>query len=175
MSKKTPGEVNLKILVKRLFIFVMAGIFICVYPILMGAEENTLKWEEFFYACGDVQTMQVIEGHVIGSMQQKGLAVFPNGEFALLVTWFTYENVRGRSKYKGYITYRFADGSTKYAEIEGSGNVPGEQKGSIVFIRGTGRFEGIEGSGIFVAVTPFRTEGAETYVKAEATYRLTSK
>jgi hypothetical protein len=138
------------------------------------AEEKTIQWKEFFYST-EGKNMQVQEGHNIGILDQKGLAVFDNEEFALLETWFTYENIRGKSTYQGYVLYTFKDGSTKFAKIEGSGKVPGQQKGTVVFIKGTGRFEGIQGEGSFTAWTPFMSEGAETYVDATATYIVTSK
>lgn len=145
------------------------------YPNSIRAEEKSLQWKEFFYACDEAHTVKVTEGHVFGAMEQKGIAVFENGEYAFLVTWFTYENVRGKSKYQRYVLYKFADGSTKFAKIEGSGTVRGEQQGIVTFLSGTVRFEAIQGSGTFTAVTPFRTPGAETYVEATATIKIPSK
>jgi hypothetical protein len=91
------------------------------------------------------------------------------------VTWFTYENIRGDGTYKGEVVYTFKDGSTKRGKIEGAGKVPGEQKGTLSYLSGTRRFEGIQGSGTFTAVTPFSTEGSETYVDATAKFTASSK
>lgn len=158
----------------RLLAGILLAFCLISYSNPLQAEEKSLRWKEFFYTT-KAQNLQISKGHNIGAMEQKGLAVFPNGEFATIVTWFTYENIRGDGSYKGEVLYTFKDGSTKRGKIEGAGKVPGEQKGTLSYLSGTRRFEGIQGSGTFTAVTPFCTEGSETYVHATAKFTVPSK
>ena len=85
---------------------------------------------------------------------RKGLAYFENGDVAVYVNWWTGDVTKGHGPNQGYVLYTFEDGSTFVAKFE-STQSPGPkgfalQKGSGKLIKGTGRFEGIQGDVTFV-------------------------
>ena len=106
-------------------------------------------------------------------MEQRGLAFFERNEVATLALWSTYETTETNTTYRGYAQYTFKDSSTILALLEGSGAVPGAQKGKLTFFRGTGRFLGIEGSATFTAVAVTASDaGGDSYADATGEYYL---
>jgi hypothetical protein len=95
-------------------------------------------------------------------MEQRG-RVLDDGDVGTIAVWFTYETGAGEVKYQGYARYAFPDGSTKLARLTGAGRAPGQQHGTMRFMEGTGRFEGIEGTLGFTAemITPMTIEGRQ--------------
>jgi hypothetical protein len=89
---------------------------------------------------------------------------------ATVNAWLTYESKGPNANYRGYVVHRFCDGATQTATFEDSRDPVGLQKGQLRFIRGTARFEGIRGSGMFTA-KGFPPH-ADLYVDAEASYSL---
>jgi hypothetical protein len=67
----------------------------------------------------------------------------------------------------------FKDGSTILALRERTGAAPGEQKGNLTFLQGSGRFLGIQGQATFAAVAVTASAaGGDTYVDASGEYAL---
>ncbi len=115
------------------------------------APAETAKWKIFTY----VAQMEVIpvgdtEGHFLMMGSRRGLAYFENGDVAIFVNWFTADITKGQGVAQGYALYTFEDKSTFAAKFEVT-QQPGPQglplyKGAGKFIKGTGRFEGIQGN-----------------------------
>lgn len=87
-----------------------------------------------------------VEGHGTGSYTRKGFAFFADGEEASHTQAGTFEYTGSNGTYYGHVTITFKDGSTIIERFEGSqdGN---DLAGTSVLVKGTGRFEGIAGTG----------------------------
>ena len=85
--------------------------------------------------------------------EYKGLVFFENGEIATYSLAEMIEITKGNVTAQGYAIYTFEDESTQVTKFQGAGTSPEGKpisfKGSFTYIRGTGRFEGIQGSGSF--------------------------
>ncbi len=123
-----------------------------------------------------------IEGVFIGVMDRKGLSVFENGDIATTTCRGTFDTKKG---FQGYSALTFEDGSTIVVAWKGptSRVPPGGKFGGYSFTfeyaKGTGRFEGIKGSGTFTEKKPnwdkdYKAKGF-TYYEWTGTYTLPSK
>jgi len=92
-----------------------------------------------------------VPGHVLGVVEYKGLVFFENGEVATISEVETFEATKGSFTFQIYSTLAFEDGSTQIMKGHGTSTPqegkPELAKGTCSYIRGTGRFEGIKGSG----------------------------
>jgi len=133
----------------------LVGILVIVasllVPVTLAAAE-TMKWRHVFFMdkYEEIQPGDV-EGHVIGMWQDHGLAMLEDGEFASLRGQGIYDSLTIEG-FRGYDSLTFEDGSTVWFKIKIT-DTPAEQEGvlllagTIEFTKGTGRFEGIKGSG----------------------------
>jgi hypothetical protein len=92
------------------------------------------------------------EGHVLGLQILEGLAFFENGEIAKMRAHAIYDSIQGKGAQAiTYGIYTFEDGSTivvrtqRLMVADKSGNL--SAKSTVELIKGTGRFEGIKGTG----------------------------
>lgn len=135
---------------------------------------TAVKWRETFRTT-ESHSLRVdgLAERGLGVTEQRGLAFFDHHEVAALGMWFTSETMRTNITYRGYAQYTFQDGSTIFALLEGTGVVPGEQKGTLTFLRGSGRFVGINGKAGFTAVTVTPdSAGSDSYADAVGEYVL---
>jgi len=99
-------------------------------------------------------------GHFIMVGENQGLAIFENGEIAADKGWFLWDEISSDVKEKGsgygYHVLTFEDGSTITTKFEGAhswskkaGKYSHEEKGTVTFTGGTGRFKGIKGNGTY--------------------------
>ncbi len=120
-------------------------------------------------------------GHVVATGEGKGLAFFPDGEVATSVGVFTGDIQENESIVRGYETFTFLDGSIQMIQWEGTVKRDESSKaflyeGRFSYVKGTGRFEGITGSGTytgrgFEAIAP----GSGGYDDYTGTYELPTK
>lgn len=109
----------------------------------------------------------------------KGLVFLDNGEVAEVMGTETIHRPKGSGRYLGYEVLTFKDGSTIMSQVEGS-NKPSEDgtnvqfEGTITYIQGTGRFEGIEGSGELEGRSYIAT-GSGGYYDFEGSYSVPSE
>ena len=92
------------------------------------------------------------EGHVLGVQIQEGLAFFENGEIGKMRNHNVYDSIPGKGAQAiNYNIWTFEDGSTVVNRTQRlmvpnqSGNF--SAKITSEFTKGTGRFEGIKGTG----------------------------
>lgn len=141
------------------------------------SEETKESWREVVRIT-DNQTKRTETDppHAVGITEQKGLVFYGGGEVGAVTLWFTWEGDSAESHYRGYGRYDFADGASVYTSFEGAGGLPGKQTGTLTFLGGTGRFEGIAGSGQFAAATLTPgSAGGDTFRDVQATYTLPAK
>ena len=126
-----------------------------------------------------------VKGHVVGFYSRRGLAFFENGEVATFSNRGWFDSTRGKGSYQGYNLYTFEDGSTTIGRVQGTltpieGTEQRSIEGTQEFIIGTGRFEGIKGSGTHKGkqVIPYSEEKGlhgDAYYDVINTYTLPSK
>ena len=150
------------------------------------AGEKTVK-----YKCAnsiiklEVCPVPDVKGHAVGVIEKRGVAIFENGETAAYHTRLTFDSIKGQGgSFWGYCDYTFADGSTRILKYQGTITLPpGEKlrsfKGEGKYIKGTGRFEGIEGKVSFKGkyITPYtkdKTKG-DTVIEVTSTHTLPKK
>jgi len=114
-----------------------------------------------------------VPGHVVGVIEDKGLTFYENGEIATMSNVFTFDNTYGIGTAQGYSIYTFEDGSTQVHKWQESWTEEGLFKGTYTYVRGTGRFEGIKGSGSFSG--KFFESIATGYSDFTGTYTLLKK
>jgi hypothetical protein len=110
-------------------------------------------WREFSYS----KDVREIGGLMtsLKAIQRSGFIVLGDGEFARLSGWIIYTIVGdGKEFYQGLTMYDFQDGSTILAKVDAAGETNAKKTGTIVFLAGTGRFQGIVGRGTVSAWMP---------------------
>ena len=90
-------------------------------------------------------------GHIIGLFERQGDVLFEDGEKAKQIFRGTVDSNRGKGTFQGYSLVTFEDGATIISTMEGTFEIPkgGKlpvSKGKGKYIKGTGRFHGIEGT-----------------------------
>ena len=149
-----------------------------------GAFADEMKWRAVTYVSKfDVKPVGDVEGHVAGTFVRRGLALFEQGDVAVVVNTGTIDVTKGAGTYKGEGTYTFEDGSSFTAGFQGALQPPPAggkvaHKGSGEILGGAGRFDGIKGNFTFTgkSMTPYGAETkSETYYDTTATYTLPKK
>jgi len=120
------------------------------------------------------------EGHTITLTLRKGVTVFENGEWAWVKATLIRDLVKGTGTADNYTTWTFLDGSTVIvrtkSKIEGTPQGVAKFTGDI--IHGTGRFQGVKGTGAWAArlLTPDKGEPeGKTFVEGTLVYTLPNK
>ena len=124
-----------------------------------------------------------MEGVIVGVMDRMGLSIFDNGEIATTSCRGTFDTKKG---FQGYSSMVFEDGSTLVLAWKGptshSRPLGGKYRAysmSVEYANGSGRFEGIKGTGTFTGKLPqwdedYKNKGFGLY-KFSGTYTLPSK
>ena len=122
----------------------------CLLLSVTQARAETEKGREVFHMIKK-EEIEVgdVPGHVVGVIEDKGLTFYENGEIATMSTVYTFDNTYGIGTAQGYSIYTFEDGSTQVHKWQESWPEKGLTKGTFTYLRGSGRFEGIKGSGSF--------------------------
>jgi hypothetical protein len=150
--------------------------------IQVGAE--TMKFKFYTYVTQDENApIGDVEGHKVTFSIRRGFCVFENGEVATEVAVATGDNIKGSGSSTMYRTITFSEGSTiiMRVQITVAGSAEGKHKSTQAtseIIKGTGRFEGIKGTG--AGLTKFLPAekgevGAKTIGEGTLTYTLPSK
>jgi hypothetical protein len=92
-----------------------------------------------------------VEGHTLILSTRNGFCVLENGEVATQITAMIGDFINQFGSTTAYHTLTFADGSTIISKaiggIEKTAAGPSASRGAREIIKGTGRFEGIKGTG----------------------------
>jgi len=130
-----------------------------------------IRWKEFAYAKQGSQVGGKIAG--IDSINRSGIIVLGDGEFAQLSSSIVHtRSPEDKEFYQGFVMYDFDDGSSILAKVDVSGEPKSKQVGTIVFLSGTGRFEGISGRGTVYSWMPAKWD---MYAEIEASYSVTAR
>ncbi len=112
-----------------------------------------LSWRHtHHYVQGESVEAGDVPGHVLGIIRGSGLAFFDDGAVATHSIVIVHDFTDGTGPHSGYVTYAFEDGSTLSLSYQGTSKTPAGQmstliEGKFTFVRGSGRFAGVAGSG----------------------------
>jgi hypothetical protein len=119
--------------------------------LVQAQTKTTVHYKEVHHQIeGHVFPVGDVPGHLYGVWVRKGLTIFAKGEVATYSALGDLDITKGKGTISGYDTTTFADGSSWSTKFEGQFSVDPNglwvipHKGH--FVKGTGRFEGIEGS-----------------------------
>ena len=154
------------------------GVFLIAALMLVPAAQAGGKTVKYKIAA-PITKMEVVpipdaQGHVVGVLERRGVAIFENGETAAYRSMVMFDSFKGQATWSGYAELSYADGSTTVYKAQGtaSGSKPRLINGTGEYIKGTGRFEGIQGkvSSNGKVVTPYTKEAT----KGDAVFDNTS-
>ena len=123
-----------------------------------------------------------VPGHMVGVAEHRGLMSLDTGEVATHISRLTFDYTNGSGTFQGYSSVTFEDGSTKIFKAQGRTTAqPGGVstfEASYTYLKGTGRFDGIQGTGSFAGkrIAPL-TPGAsgDSYLDFTETYTLPTR
>ena len=136
--------------------WVLFGILLISVWILgsaIQARAETLKFKAYTYVTkAERAPVGDVDGHAVGFSIRRAFIVFENGEVANQISVGTSDLIKGSGPSLQYQTITFSDGSIIIikTQVTMTGTAPGAStsgKLSREIIKGTGRFEGIKGTG----------------------------
>jgi hypothetical protein len=136
----------------------------------VAGEKGKVVAREVDYAT-TVHTLKVpdVEGHTILLIESKGIGFSEKWGACLHYKTLTLDLVKGEGTRAGYTHYTFPDGSTITSKWEGKGGALGKAEGTWTYIKGTGKFEGIQAGGTWKS----RSMGpGQWYADSEGEYTL---
>ncbi len=148
----------------------------------MSARQTyTMKCRDTAYAA-KISFIEVddVPCHTIGVVEFAGVLSCDDGGVAATSTKDMFDYINGSGKFHGYSVVTFEDGNTFSIKYQGTATPEAKTTrwdGSCEFIRGTGRFEGVQGGGSLTGKRLASTPGAgsQYYVDYDLTYTLPSK
>ncbi|MGD0626371.1 MAG: hypothetical protein ABSB32_16830 [Thermodesulfobacteriota bacterium] len=173
---------------RSIHIWILFGILIIAAWLLgsvtqAGAQTYTLKCRE----TGHMPKVHVIEvgdvsGHILGVGEMAGVQSCDDGSVATNSSKWMTDLTKGSGKSQSYGLATYEDGSTTWSKGINTvtANPDGKTarwEGTFEYIKGTGRFEGIQGSGSWTGkrLLPMPGAGAQYYLDYTITYTLPSK
>ncbi len=114
---------------------------------VIQAEAETMNYKFYTYSIkGDWVPIPDVEGHAVGYGLRGSFMVLENGEVAYAEAVILRDWVKTAGTISQYSTIKFQDGSTIVTKTHGTTGV-GTAGMITEIIKGTGRFQGIKGTG----------------------------
>jgi hypothetical protein len=146
-----------------------------------GAETMNYKFYVWMIK-QEIVPVDDVEGHIVTLAERGGFYVFETGEIATIKRVSLNDLIKGAGPATFYETIKFPDGSTIMLKgqsgLRGTGGETTSSQRTIEIIKGTGRFEGIKGTGSATAkfLPGEKGEaGPKQYGEGSITYTLPSK
>ena len=167
----------------KLWFAILAVIILAAFTIAIQAGAETVKGR-YVYHFFKVERIEVgdVPGHLIGVADGRGLVSSDTGEVATQLTKLLFDYTNGSGPFQAYNLITYEDGSTKISKVQGRTTAQASGvstfEGTYTFIKGTGRFEGIQGTGSFTGkrTAPLTPGGpAECYLDFTETYTLSAR
>ena len=164
----------------KLCFTILAVAALAVFGALSLAGAETVKGR-YVYHFFKVERIEVgdVPGHVVGVADGRGLVSFGTGEVATQLTKLLFDYTNGSGPFQAYNLITYEDGSTKISKVQGRTTAQASGvstfEGTYTFIKGTGRFEGIQGTGSFTGkrTAPLTPGGpTDSYLDFTETYTL---
>ena len=149
-----------------------------------GAQTYTMKCRETGHL-PKVQFLEVgdVPGHLIGVAELAGVLSCDDGSVATTLNESFWDYIKGSGKAQAYWVAKYEDGSTIWLKFQvittaaADGKTAEWESTTSEFIRGTGRFKGIQGeiSHIGKRLAPLPGAGSQYYIDHVFTYTLPSR
>ena len=166
---------------KHLFTFPVLA-FIIGMVLLNPADSFSQMQELNFkisYKIADVQSSGVegIAGNELGTANGKGTAYFEDGNKAEMTSYFIFDYTDGSGDFTAYYVLSFNDGSGSILmKAVGTTNHSEDKSifnSDVIFVRGSGKYAGITGSGTMSGERDTNVEsGAEDVLEVKANYEI---
>ena len=163
----------------------LAVAILAVFGALSLAGAETIKEKtRSVYHLTKVEAIPVgdVPGHIIAVADARGLTLIENGEVLAFSNKIWFDVTNGSGPHWAYSVMTYPDGSTRVTKAQGTTTaLPSKEstfKGTVTFIKGTGRLEGIQGGGTYTGkrLAPLTPGGpAECYLDITWTYTLPSR
>jgi hypothetical protein len=127
-----------------LFAILVISVWVLGLAIPVGAEIMNYKAYSWVVK-GDMYPVGDKEGHAVGSVVRGTFYAFDNGEVATATVVGTFDFIKGSGPFTNYVTMNFEDGSTIMIKTQAT-FAGGPSGWTSEIIKGTGRFEGINGN-----------------------------
>lgn len=133
-----------------------------------------------FHFVTDQSSLQSLEvgdtdGHLLRLSRRSGIAIFPDGSVGASQFSATNDYIKGAGQYLAYCNITLSDGSVLWFRVAGSAKIEEATtlfpEAPVTVLRGTGRFDGARGDGIFKGqLMPFEL-GANLYADVVITLK----
>jgi len=167
---------------RKLWLGVMAVIILGVFTAMSVAAAETVSQKyRTVYHFPKVERIEVgdVPGHVIGVLDGRGLIFFDTGEVGTELFKLMFDYTNGSGPFQGYRLDTFQDGSSRICKVQGTTTAlpsgVSTFKATYTYIKGTGRFERIKGTGSLTGkrMSPLTPGGpSDSYLDAEEEYTL---
>jgi len=136
----------------RRILFGMLAISTLLFGAALPAGAETLNYKAYVWMNReDIGVVDDVEGHTVSLAQRGGFYVLDNGEIATIKRVSLNDSTREAGSSTIYETIKFADGSTIMLKGQSArsrtAGVTTASDATSEIIKGTGRFEGIKGTG----------------------------
>jgi hypothetical protein len=158
----------------------LAATWLLTANVCAQAQTNiTMHYKEVHYevANGVMGVGQPADARVVGVWSRRGVTMFDSGELAAYSALGDYDITKGSGTISGYDTTYFPDGSTWSTKFKGQFSVGPNGLWVIphegVFVKGTGRFEGISGTLVYTSKQVDKRPDFNTLAETEGTATFT--
>jgi hypothetical protein len=148
-------------------------------PLSSAADELKVRVTSYI-ASHDIKPVAGVEGRVAGSYLRRGMVFNENGEVGVFRSTGNLTMTKGRGIVESESVYTYEDGSTLALKVDGE--VEARPGGGLIYrkltgnvLGGTGRYEGIVGTGTATGrnLTPFTEETrSDAYFDVVVTYQV---
>ena len=151
---------------------------------MLTKQTYTMKCRDAGYAAKmNVIEVDDVPGHIIGVGEFPGVLSCDDGSVATTSTKDMFDYIKGSGRFHGYSVATFEDGCILCIRYQGTATPSADGKTGLwksttgEFIKGTGRLEGIQGSGTLTGkrLAAVTGSGAQYYTDWTFTYTLPSK
>jgi hypothetical protein len=169
---------------KLLFTALAVAILVVFASMSLAGAETIKEKGRIVYHLTKVEVIPVgdVPGHIIAIADAPGLTFVENGEVCTFANKIMFDVTNGSGPHWTYSVMTYPDKSTRVTKAQGTTTAlaSGESmfEGTVTFIKGTGRFEGIQGGGAYSGkrLAPLTPGGpAECYLDITWTYTLPSR
>ncbi len=171
---------------KRIIVVTMLIIvpLFCLAFVGTQVKAETVNYRTFSYISkAEAIPVPDAKGHMLALVERRGVAVFEDGSAAAYHGRYVVDVLNGQGPFQGYGEMTYPDGAKTIVKWEGTLERPAGKELSTLtgkgeYIKGTGRFEGIQGtvsiSGRYITPYGKETKG-EVVINNTATYKLPFK
>ena len=166
-----------------LFVSLIIAAWLLGSIIQAHAQTYTVKCREISHTVNFHKTeVGDVPGHIIAMVDNAGVLSCDDGSIATTSTKAVLDLIKGSGMGQGYSLDTYEDGSTQWTKFQETTTLSSDGKtarweGTSEFIKGTGRFEGIQGTNSFSGkrLQSVPGGGAQLYTDSINTYTLPSK